>query len=343
MKKIIGIFIMIVLIAAVFLPVLESGAIQKINKSYNMLNYEDKKTIIFTNYENDGMLDQNQSYYSGWSWVVLTEGEMLAQSFKPSLNVLTGIELLLIKIGIPYEVKISIRDNLSGADLTSISVLENEIPRIEPKWIEFDFQDIYVEPEQTYYIVWYPVGIDLTNYFGWSYGDFNPYDKGDAYLYLSTSGWEIIEGHPNHPNPDFCFKTYGIHNSPPNKPEIIGPNLVNKSEKYEYKFNAIDPDGDNICYYIEWGDGTVEDWIGPYPSGEEIQLNHTWKAKIKPIYANYEFIIRCKVKDSYDAESDWTAFTVTLPKSKAIGFPLFLQKIFQRFPILKNILNQIIL
>lgn len=333
---------MFVLIAAAFLPVLESGAIQKINKCYNLLNFKDKKKNIFTNYENDEMLDQNQSYYNGWSWVVLTEGSMLAQSFKPSLNVLTRIELLLIKIGSPYEVKISIRNNLSGADLTSISVLENEIPRIEPKWIEFDFQDICVEPEQTYYIVWYPFGIDFTNYFGWSYGDFNPYDRGDAYEYFSTSDWEIIEGNPDRPNPDFCFKTYGIHNSPPNKPVIIGPNLVNKSEKYNYKFNAIDPDDDYIYYYIDWGDGIVEDWFGPYPSGEEIHLNHTWKTKIKPIYANYEFIIRCKAKDIFDAESEWTTLTVTLPKSKAIGIPLFLQKIFQSFPFLNKILNQII-
>jgi hypothetical protein len=334
-KKIIGILIMIVLIAVAYLPVLESGSIQKNKKINNMLNYEYNKKIIFTNNENDDMLDQNQSDFSGWSWVVLNQGSMLAQSFKPSLNVLTRIEILLIKIGSPYEVTISIRDNLSGADLTSISVLENEIPRIEPKWIEFDFQDIYVEPEQTYYIVWYPIGIDSTNYFGWSYGDYNPYDRGDAYHYFPTNDWEINEGNPNHPNPDYCFKTYGVHNNPPNKPQIIGPNTGKTGTIINYTFYSSDPDGDEIYYCVDWGDGVGEICLGLFPSNTYVNGSHMWDEK-------GTFTIKVKTEDIHGLISPEATLQLTIPKNKAIRASLFLQRLFQRLPFLNKILNQII-
>ena len=57
--------------------------------------------------------------------------------------------------------------------------------------------------------------------------------------------------------------------------------------KYNYTFNSIDPDDDDISYYINWGDGQIHKWIGTYESGENVVFNHSWNSiglyKIKVI------------------------------------------------------------
>jgi len=98
-----------------------------------------------------------------------------------------------------------------------------------------------------------------------------------------------------------------LDNNAPKAPIITGPRRV-KPGTHEWKFKAIDPDGDNISYYIEWGDGYFEDWFGPFKSGEEVALNHT--------FYNYDKVtIRVKAKDIYNATGDWGHLEVVVPKS----------------------------
>jgi len=66
------------------------------------------------------------------------------------------------------------------------------------------------------------------------------------------------------------------------------------------------PDDHDVYYYIEWGDDEIEDWIGPYESGEEVTISHTWAEQ-------GAFTIRAKAKDIYDAESDWGTLEVEMP------------------------------
>jgi len=67
-----------------------------------------------------------------------------------------------------------------------------------------------------------------------------------------------------------------IGNVPPNAPTINGPPSGRARVKYEYMFVTTDPNGDDVYYYIDWGDNINSEWIGPYHSGEEITMNHTW-------------------------------------------------------------------
>ena len=92
---------------------------------------------------------------------------------------------------------------------------------------------------------------------------------------------------------------------PPNNPIIKGPTRVAPGVEYEYTFTTTDPNGDDVYYYINWGGYfNVGEWIGPYSSGEQIVLTHTWKNK--GIYT-----IKAKAKDIFDLESDWGYLTVT--------------------------------
>lgn len=120
----------------------------------------------------------------------------------------------------------------------------------------------------------------------------------------------------------------GLYASTPSKPTITGPNSGKIGEKQEYIFSAIDPNSDDLYYYIEWGDGQYEEWIGPFVSGESIKLNHTWDKK-----GNFE--IRAKVKNTQDIEGPWGVLKVTMPKNQRV-FPL---QWLEFFPIIQLIIN----
>jgi hypothetical protein len=120
----------------------------------------------------------------------------------------------------------------------------------------------------------------------------------------------------------------GLYASTPSKPTITGPNSGKIGEKQEYIFSAIDPNSDDLYYYIEWGDGQYEEWIGPFVSGESIKLNHTWDKK-----GNFE--IRAKAKNTQDIEGPWGVLKVTMPKNQRV-FPL---QWLEFFPIIQLIIN----
>ncbi|KYK20021.1 hypothetical protein AYK24_04405 [Thermoplasmatales archaeon SG8-52-4] len=104
-------------------------------------------------------------------------------------------------------------------------------------------------------------------------------------------------------DPSLCF--YEIEeNDPPETPDIDGPSRHKVGVEYNYSFVSTDPDGDELEYYIDWGDGNFTNWLGPYGSGDELILSHTFTEK-----GNYT--IRSKVRDiPIGAESDWGEFTV---------------------------------
>ncbi|MCK4365273.1 MAG: PQQ-binding-like beta-propeller repeat protein, partial [Thermoplasmatales archaeon] len=106
-----------------------------------------------------------------------------------------------------------------------------------------------------------------------------------------------------------CFSG-GIVNEPPEAPSIDGPTIGAVGIEYEYSFYTTDPDEDDVYYYIEWGDGQVEEWIGSYNSGEIATVNHTWTSP-----DDYE--IRAKAKDTNDAESEWSdVYPVTIVENE---------------------------
>jgi outer membrane protein assembly factor BamB/PKD repeat protein len=110
-------------------------------------------------------------------------------------------------------------------------------------------------------------------------------------------------------------------NNPPDKPEIDGPTNGTSGEEYDFLFLSTDPDGDNIYYWIVWGDGCpAVEWIGPFNSGDIVTVNHTYSKK-------GTFTISAKTKDIYNEESEWGTLELTIPKSKSYAFNI---KIFHR-------------
>ena len=105
-------------------------------------------------------------------------------------------------------------------------------------------------------------------------------------------------------------------NDPPTVPIITGPTIGAVSVSYEFTIVSTDPDGDDVYYYIDWGDGNVEDWIGPYASGVVVTVNHSWSSEDT-------YSILAKAKDVHEAESDWSdSFIITIVENDPPGAPV---------------------
>ena len=69
---------------------------------------------------------------------------------------------------------------------------------------------------------------------------------------------------------------------------------------------STDPDGDDLKYSIEWGDGE-EDITGEFASGTPAIASHVWSEK-----GNY--VISAKAIDRYGGESELGELTIKIPK-----------------------------
>ncbi len=83
----------------------------------------------------------------------------------------------------------------------------------------------------------------------------------------------------------------------PTKPD--GPEELIKSVEAIFESTTTDPEGENIYYLFDWGDGNETGWIGPYPSGQTGEASHAWTE-----LGEYE--IKVKAKDINDVQSNWS-------------------------------------
>jgi subtilisin family serine protease len=123
-------------------------------------------------------------------------------------------------------------------------------------------------------------------------------------------------------------------NKAPYKPTIDGPEKVKINVEYEFIFKTTDLNEDDVEYFVEWGDGTTEEWTKPYASGNLVGLDHTYTEEGK-------FTIRAKARDIYGAESKWSEFETSTPRNKQTFNHLILN-LFERFPHLLSIIRNLL-
>lgn len=269
----------------------------------------------------------------------------LAQSFIPTLPVLTKVELFIGKNSTAiYDLNIAVRDDLTGTDLTFINIDPSAVPTGTYDWVSIDFDDISVATGHTYYIVAYTENT-TDNFYVWGgNNESDSYVDGCLWLSLDDGGtWgnrsvtskpSNIYVKPRHggvpkldeyPTWDTCFKTYGIENSAPDDPEINGPSSGKPGTTYDFTIVSTDPEGDDITYCCDWGDGSGEVCIGPYPSGATTTISHKWTSSGK-------YILKVKASDIYGAESDYTELEITMPRNRVTTHNAILLRFMQHFP-----------
>jgi len=118
-------------------------------------------------------------------------------------------------------------------------------------------------------------------------------------------------------------------NRKPRLPSITGPLNGKAGEFYDYSIQASDPDGDDMTYHVEWGDGNIDE--GLIHSHGEAVLTHSWTDQ-------GSYTVRVKVIDIYEAESDWAELSVSMPRNRAINTLFF--NFLQNYPILYQFLQR---
>jgi outer membrane protein assembly factor BamB len=117
-------------------------------------------------------------------------------------------------------------------------------------------------------------------------------------------------------------------NNPPDAPTIDGPTGVPPGT-YEYKFKAIDPDGDNISYTIDWGDANSDETVF-YNSGEEVTVIHTYSSRSS-------YIITAYAKDEHGLIGPTETNPVEISMDKSTNNVLF--RLLERYPLLNRLFN----
>jgi parallel beta-helix repeat protein len=166
-----------------------------------------------------------------------------------------------------------------------------------------------------------------------NHGDYITYTPEPDFWGYDEFEYTINDGY-NGTSSASVFITVIDFNRRPSMPTIDGPPTGRSGEDYCIIIHSTDPDGDELFYLIDWGDGTTSGWLGPFPECEPIKVCHKFK---KGIYS-----IRAMTKDIYDDESDWSdPLEITIPRSR-IFLNSHLNWILDFFPIIVRILSKII-
>ena len=95
-------------------------------------------------------------------------------------------------------------------------------------------------------------------------------------------------------NKVYCFGDIPDTNEAPRRPSRpIGPAEGEVNAEYKFSTTTTDPDGDQIYYWFDWGDGSDSGWV--YTPN----AIHSWTA-----VGDYEVTV--KAKDIHNAESEWS-------------------------------------
>jgi hypothetical protein len=132
---------------------------------------------------------------------------------------------------------------------------------------------------------------------------------------------------------DYCTIEVSLSTLRPEKPTINGPIDGKINIELYYSFKSVDPEGDDLYYYIDWDDGNIEEWIGPIPSDEYVTVNHTWSKK-------GSYAIKAQARDEYNMVSDWGTLLVNIPRNKVVT-NIWFHWLFDRFPIMERFLSLI--
>jgi len=131
----------------------------------------------------------------------------------------------------------------------------------------------------------------------------------------------------------------GGGNLPPNKPTIDGPSSGKINTILNYTAVTTDPEGDNIQYFFDWGDGTNTGWLPLVTSGTIEHQSHSWSTK-------GTYSISVKARDTSLAESPVATLSVKMPIDLSYSFysghmifQWLFNKLIQIFPLLRDFIH----
>jgi len=98
-----------------------------------------------------------------------------------------------------------------------------------------------------------------------------------------------------------------VNMAPSNAATPTGPTSVTVGTSNDFTVSATDPDGDGLYFMLDWGDGEITEWLGPFESGLGHQFSHSWAT-------TGVYNVSVRTKDWYEEVTDWSS-----PLSVAAG------------------------
>ncbi len=129
-------------------------------------------------------------------------------------------------------------------------------------------------------------------------GQANHYSKEDHIWHINENGIRWVYYETNlFGDPALRIKPY---NSPPEQPAApTGPEVGVIGIQYTFTGTTTDPEGEQVYYRFDWGDGSISDWLGPYNSGASASGIHIW-------HSAGEYEVKVQAKDIMDGQSPWS-------------------------------------
>lgn len=118
----------------------------------------------------------------------------------------------------------------------------------------------------------------------------------------TTYFWQIVAysaTQESAASPIWVFTT--APDTPPFQPTVLaGPIAAGKGILLNFTAIAPDPEGDQVYYQWNWGDGNLSEWFGPYAFGDHAIASYKYKN-------NGSYLITVRAKDVYGQTSVWSA------------------------------------
>ncbi|NLI99422.1 S8 family serine peptidase [bacterium] len=119
--------------------------------------------------------------------------------------------------------------------------------------------------------------------------------------YDTRYGWGMID-------PSAALDYGSGTGNPPQTPSApTGPSSASAGQSVTFTASTTDPDGDQVAYRFDWGDGNVSAWTSFVSSGVSQSSSHSYTK-------GGTFYVKAKAKDSNGKESGWSsgsAITIT--------------------------------
>ena len=140
-----------------------------------------------------------------------------------------------------------------------------------------------------------------------------PYVLRDLYIY--HTGDPMLPDYVNEAYITSAYKYQEFESNPPNAPSMpSGPSSSSPGSCNSYSASATDPDGDQVKYTFDWGDGSIAVSC-LVDSGTSASASHIWNT-------DGSYLVKAMAADSKDAASGWSeVLTVTISSNNPPNTP----------------------